>query len=213
MKFCSSPKSKIAGFTLLELMVTVLIVAILASIAAPSMTTYQNKKCVTAGVHNFAATILSARRLAMDTQNNMRLCASVDGETCATAADWSSGFIVFEDDSVAADQTGNGVRDATEKLYSSYTPSCDATVSVRSRTNTSTDVASFGFNFRGYSLSNLRHFIVVCPVDNIASNARGLLVELNGRTLQSHDLDANGIHEVVLSQDDGTVFSEEISCP
>jgi type IV fimbrial biogenesis protein FimT len=85
-----SASSSNAGFTLIELMVTVTIGAILLLVAAPSFITYQRSSELTSAANTFVAGVNTARGEAMKRGMNAMLVP-------ASGTDWSSGWTVFVD--------------------------------------------------------------------------------------------------------------------
>lgn len=75
------------GLTLIELMVTVVVLAIIASIALPSFASLLARNRVTASANELLATLQFARAESIRSNQPVRLCASVDGLTCA-GGDW-----------------------------------------------------------------------------------------------------------------------------
>jgi type IV fimbrial biogenesis protein FimT len=95
--------SRCAGFTLLELMMTLAIAAMLMMLAAPSVRdAVMNTRISTQAndlMTDFAATRMEAVRRAVWTG----MCPSADGVTCIRNAVWNVGWIAFVDE----DQDGN----------------------------------------------------------------------------------------------------------
>lgn len=90
---------RIRGFTLIELMVTLAVMAIVLGIAVPSFQKQIiNNKSLTFG-EEFAAALNFARAQAVKTTKRVSICASADGATCTGS--WSEGFIVFQDDATS----------------------------------------------------------------------------------------------------------------
>lgn len=93
----TSKKVKIAqhmqGFTIIELMVVVTVMAILMGLAAPAFNnTIRDNRVVTAS-NGYAAAIATARAEAVKRGRMVSVCPSADGQACGT--DWSAGWMVY----------------------------------------------------------------------------------------------------------------------
>ena len=95
------------GFTLVEAMVVVLVVAVLMAIAAPGFQELIGNNRMISEVYTLRATLNNARTEAMARRAPVVVCSTADGATCAGSDDWSTGYLVFvdTDDDNAADPT------------------------------------------------------------------------------------------------------------
>ena len=94
----------VSGFTLIELMVTIAIVAILMVVAVPSFITYQRNSELTSFSNTLLASINAARGEAMK-RGRYAMVVPADGLL------WSSGWVVFVD--VDGTRTYNAANDVT----------------------------------------------------------------------------------------------------
>lgn len=85
------------GFTLLELMITISIVAILIAIATPSFTRMVINHSVSSDQDALFSLILTARSEAINRGRRVTVCKSFNLSACDTTADWTDGLIVFYD--------------------------------------------------------------------------------------------------------------------
>lgn len=105
MKSC-----KCSGFTLVESMVVIAILAVLVAVAMPGMASFGHGTRLSAYSNKFLAALFFARSEAIKRNSRVAICKSSDGVTCAAAGNWSQGWIVF------ADRNNNVQRDAGEAL-------------------------------------------------------------------------------------------------
>ena len=99
---------KTRGFTLIEAITTLAIIAITLSLVAPSFKgTIQNNRSVTM-MNDLVSAINLARSEAIKRAGSVTVCASSNQTSCVTSSDWSTGWIVFSDiDSTGSVTTGD----------------------------------------------------------------------------------------------------------
>ena len=78
-----------AGFTLVELMVTLAVAAILMAIAIPNFTALINGNRLTSTANELVSSLQLARSEALRRNTQVRVCRSDDGKSCAGAGQWS----------------------------------------------------------------------------------------------------------------------------
>ena len=110
-------KKQRRGFTLVELMVVVTLVALILTLAAPSFACLAKAAAISSGVDQFLADMRFARSEAVRRGGGVILCRSDEPEspvaTCSAGPashGWASGWIVFHD------LDGNGERNGDEGL-------------------------------------------------------------------------------------------------
>jgi type IV fimbrial biogenesis protein FimT len=90
-----SHRAKARGFTLLELMVTLTVVAILGIIAVPNFHTFMLNQRRDSVVDALTASLQYARNQALNLNEKTTLCAGQPGISCTGGA-WSSGWEVVQ---------------------------------------------------------------------------------------------------------------------
>jgi type IV fimbrial biogenesis protein FimT len=86
-----------SGFTMIELMLTIAIVAIVMSIAIPNFTTTIKNNRLTTQANDFVTALNIARSEAVKRGYQVTLCKSTNGTACVTTGNWAQGWIIFAD--------------------------------------------------------------------------------------------------------------------
>jgi type IV fimbrial biogenesis protein FimT len=90
------PSKRDSGYTIFELVMTMAIVAILASIAVPGFRYVTNSNRIAGEVNGLLGDIQFARSQAVKEGLPVTICTSSDSANC-TSTDWALGWIVFLD--------------------------------------------------------------------------------------------------------------------
>ena len=91
-----------AGFTLVELMVTLAVVGILAAVAVPAMTSLIAGNRLAGATNELASSLQLARSEAIRRNAQVTICATTNGTTCSASTDWSRWIVTGRDNSAAA---------------------------------------------------------------------------------------------------------------
>lgn len=83
-----------AGITLIEQILVIAIVAVLAAIAMPALGTLLRRNQVQTAQWDFIAALQHARGMAVTTGRTTHFCPSSDGQQCAGAPRWESGWLI-----------------------------------------------------------------------------------------------------------------------
>ena len=89
-------RQKVTGFTLLELMVIIAILAILITLALPSFQGTLRSNRVATASNELLASLSLARSEGIRSTRGGGVCASADGTTCGV--DWNAGWLVWTDE-------------------------------------------------------------------------------------------------------------------
>lgn len=84
------------GFTLVELMVTLVVIAILLTVGVPNMSNFLKNNRLTSATNGFVSSLNLARSEAIKRGRNATLCVSTDQATC-TGANWALGWLAWVD--------------------------------------------------------------------------------------------------------------------
>ena len=124
-------KSTQHGFTLLELMTALAVLAVLVAAATPSFKTFSANSRTAASANSLMNALAIARSEALHQGLPVAVCASGNSQTCDNnPTNWNNGWIVFTDSSGQP-----GVLDSTDALVQAWpAPGGGVTVSLLNNT-------------------------------------------------------------------------------
>ncbi len=93
-----TPRHRLSGMTLIELMIAIAILVVLMVMAIPSFQSLIASSRLRTASSDFSITLAQARSNAIRRGARVTVCKSSNGTQCATTGDWSQGWIMFEDD-------------------------------------------------------------------------------------------------------------------
>ena len=110
-----------AGFSLIELMITLVVMSVAMAMAVPGFRYLNNSSRITAPANELVAGLQLARAEAVRRNARVVLCGSSDGASCAGGSNWG-GWIVF------ADTDSDNTVDAGEDVLMTYAVQAPATL-------------------------------------------------------------------------------------
>lgn len=160
-------RDRASGFTLLELMISLSILAVLGTMAVPGFISMRQNSERAAAVNRFVHALYLARSESIKRGVIVSICKSADGQTCSNvAADWSGGWMVFADDH----QDNVPRRDVNEDILSVY----EGWPNGRITSNRS------AYSFRPYQQSVVNGTLVFCDARG-STAARAIIISQTGR--------------------------------
>ncbi len=84
------------GFTLYELLITMVLIALIGSLAVPSFSGSIARQRQAVEINALFHAIHLARKESIMRRKVVSLCPSLDGLICSPSRDWSSGWLMFE---------------------------------------------------------------------------------------------------------------------
>ena len=161
----------LAGFTLIEVMVTVAVLAILAAVALPAMAGLINNNRLASQANDLVADIHLARSEAVRRNRIISLCRTTDGSTCAAANGRWNQWLVFD----AGEAAANRVLQSRVASLRVQVTAPDASVRFRSDGLART---AAGALFSG-------DFTVCVPADQPAQNMRNINIAAGGSRIST----------------------------
>ncbi|MDH3608239.1 MAG: GspH/FimT family pseudopilin [Gammaproteobacteria bacterium] len=174
------------GFTIIELMIAVILMAVLLTMGVPSFSRTIEQNKLSTQVNDLISTMQYARSESVKTGKRITICKSNNGTNCVSAAaGYESGWIVFEDDSPA-----DGDLDAGEQLLKVH-EALESNFTLRG-SNSFVNFISY-LPSGGVTNTNPGHF-VLCK-ENVTSKSRAFFINTAGRTRVAKDTNYDNIPE------------------
>lgn len=189
------------GFTLIELIVAVAVVALALGLAAPSYEVFVVSSRMSGSVNELQGAIAYARSEAVKKQTTVTMCSSLDSATCANTAQWTNGWLIF------TDRDSDATLDATDTI---------ARVGNQQEGGSSVRLEGFSygagviqFNAEGMLRGGnaVSGSVIVCPNDNEEQDAKAVVLYTSGFSRLAVDEDNPGNNVVELHT------GNDVTCP
>jgi len=90
-------RAQVGGFTLIEVLVVLALMAILHTLAAPALSAILNSARLGSAAQSFQVALQLTRTEAIKRNGRVVLCKSDNGSRCTKSGGWEQGWIVFHD--------------------------------------------------------------------------------------------------------------------
>lgn len=192
------------GFSLIELMIAISILAIVVAVGVPSFTTTIQNNRLASQTNGFIGAINYARSEAIKLgQNSVTVCESTTGTSCSSGNNWETGYVIFRDtDSDGSLDTGEQVLRVGEPLSGGNTLTTSGLASSSAIT----------FDFRGMITS--QGSFTFCD-DRGAQEAKAIVLNISGQARIATDDEAtpDGIVNIERDPNDANAtIGQNASC-
>lgn len=160
-------RNKNYGFTLIELMITLSIAAILLGVAVPNFITFIQNNRLASQANDLVTMLNYARSEAVKRNQRITVCSRTDDTTCSGTTNWDNGLLVF------ADNNGDGVVDGGEDILQ-VRQGLESGNTLRAGARTRVTYQSNGFS------TGFNDTFRLCDTRGTAS-ARAIVISMQGR--------------------------------
>jgi len=167
-----------AGFTLIELMIVIVIVAIFVTVGVPNFQNMIKDNRLSTQANSLISSLQLARSEALKLRTPVSICRSTNGTSCAGVGNWDTGWLVFVDDgaTVGTVDAGETIMQVVGSISAGNTLRADAAVDnfLSFQPNGLQNTAAAGGNFRlcdGSTPDNTKsRNIAISPTGRVSSS-------------------------------------------
>lgn len=158
------------GYTLVEVMIVVALIAIIASVAVRSGKNMLANRLITGTANAFLSALDYARAAAVSRAQTVVICPSRSGTACGDKADWPFGWLIWVDLDNNGELNGNDEVLAAKNLEGQLT--LDVPTSIES---------GFQFGANGRPSVSQQSTVAVCDERGVIEQARAIILTVAGR--------------------------------
>jgi type IV fimbrial biogenesis protein FimT len=160
------------GFTLMEMVILMAIIAIIAAVAMPNAGGYIDNNRMSAAASDMMAALQTGRSEAVGRNSAITLCTVNSSATgCAGDANWEAGWLLF------VDEDADGAVDAGEEIIQYHEPIVGG-VTLRGTAGVNGPITFFP---SGRTSITSTQTLILCDHRGFGDDARGLVVSILGR--------------------------------
>lgn len=179
--------AKQQGFTLIELMITLVVVAILVGVAVPSFQSFIKRNQAESLQTQVASAVSTARTEAASRNTSVSICASNDGVSCGGS--WTNGWIVFEN------PNRDTTKQADELTVATFDNTSSSTFDVAQGQNPLNKLIQLTFSQQGFLVGQTSVLITICNAQKETAYTRGLFVNASGLVVKTKDNNNDGVQD------------------
>jgi type IV fimbrial biogenesis protein FimT len=175
------------GFNIIELMVTMAIITIMATVAIPSFMAMSQDNRLAVRYNDFLGTLNLARNEALSRGTRVTICKWGVGDDC-NGQEWEDGWIVY------VDKNRNKMVDNNERPVIRVYPPLSKNEGRNQITLRGTHTAANQIIFNAQGMLSASGSLTFCDKRG-SSHARGLILSRSGQARVAKDSDDNGIRD------------------
>lgn len=186
---------KTAGFTIIELMIAIALLAVVLVIGVPSFTSTIERNNLATKNNILVSDLSIARSEAIKRGQSITLCKSIDGINCSTDASvgYENGWIIFAEQPVTVHALGS--RDVANEELLRVQNALNDSYTLRGNDRFVNFISYFSSGeIANTDPDNDLDHVVLCR-DNDISKSRAVFITSTGRIHLARDSDSNGIPE------------------